>query len=90
MCIPADAKHVDAAYLFLNFMLQPEAIAKCTNLTHYANANLASRPFVNPSILADPAVYPDDKVRARLWALKPLSEEQDRAMTRAWQTIKSG
>lgn len=90
ICIPADAKHMDAAYKFLNFMLEPEVIAKCTNLTHYANANLASKPFVDPAILADPAVYPDDAVKARLWALKPLSEEQDRAMTRAWQTIKSG
>ena len=90
ICIPSDAKHVDAAYKFLNFMLEPEVIAKCTNFTHYANANLASKPFVDPAILADPATYPDAKVMQRLWALKPLSEDQDRAMTRAWQTIKSG
>lgn len=90
ICVPSDAKHMEAAYKFLDFMLEPEVIAKCTNLTNYANANLASKPFVDPAILADPAVYPDDKVKARLWALKPLSEEQDRAMTRAWQTIKSG
>ena len=90
LCIPTDAKHLEAAYKFLNFMLEPEVIAKCTNLTHYANANLASKPFVEPSILADPAIYPDEAVMKRLWALKPLSEEQDRAMTRAWQTIRSG
>ena len=90
MCMPSDAAHVDAAYKFLEYMLQPEVIAKCTNFTNYANGNLASKPFVDPAILANPAVYPDDKVKARLWAPKPFSEEQDRALTRAWQAIKSG
>lgn len=90
MCLTSDAAHVGAAYTFLEYMLQPEVIAKCTNFTNYANGNLASKPFVDPAILANPAVYPDDKVKARLWAPKPFSEEQDRAMTRAWQAIKSG
>jgi putrescine transport system substrate-binding protein len=90
MSIPTDAAHVEAAHKFLNYMLEPEVIAKCTNFINYANANLASKPFVDPAVLANPAVYPDDKVKARLWAPKPFSPEQDRAMTRAWQTIKTG
>ncbi|MCA3572629.1 MAG: polyamine ABC transporter substrate-binding protein [Aestuariivirga sp.] len=88
--VPKDAPHPEAAYQFLNFMLEPEVIAKCTNFTNYANANLASKPFVDPAILANPAAYPDEKVMQRLWAPKPLSEEQTREMTRAFQTIKSG
>lgn len=90
LCMPADAAHSEAAYKFLNYMLQPEVIAKCTNFTNYANANLAANPFVDPAILANPAVYPNDAVKARLWAPKPFTEEQDRALTRAWQAIKSG
>ena len=46
LCIPIDAQHQEAAYTFLNFMLKPEVIAKCTDFTNYANANLASRPLV--------------------------------------------
>ena len=90
LCMPADAAHAGAAYKFLDYMLEPEVIAKCTNFTNYANGNLASKPFVDKAVLDNPAVYPDDKVKARLWAPKPFSEDQDRAMTRAWQTIKSG
>ena len=90
LCIPADARNKDNAYVFLEYMLQPEVIAKCTNFTNYANGNLASKPFIDPAVLANPAVYPDEKVMKRLWAPKPFSEEQDREMTRAWQTIKSG
>jgi putrescine transport system substrate-binding protein len=90
LCIPADAKNKENAYKFLEYMLQPEVIAKCTNFTNYANGNLASKKFVDPAVLANPAVYPDEQVMKRLWAPKPLSEDQDRAITRAWQTIKSG
>ena len=90
LCIPADSANKENAYKFLEYLLQPEVIAKCTNFTNYANGNLAAKKFVDPAVLANPAVYPDEKVMKRLWAPKPLSEDQDREMTRAWQTIKSG
>lgn len=90
MCIPIDAPNRDNAYRFLDFLLQPEVIAGCTNYTWYANANIPAREFIDPAILADPAVYPDAETIARMWAPKPFSEEQDRAITRAWQEIKSG
>lgn len=90
IAIASDAPNRDNAYAFLEFMLQPEVIAGCTNYISYANANLASKPFVDPAILADPAVYPDDETIRRLFALQAFSEEQDRALTRAWSTIKSG
>jgi putrescine transport system substrate-binding protein len=90
LCIPADAKNKENAYKFLEYMLQPEVIAKCTNFTNYANGNLASKKFVNPDIMANPAVYPDETIIKRLWAPKPFNEEQDREMTRAWQDIKAG
>ena len=54
-----------------NYMLQPEVIAKCTNFTNYANGNLAAKPFIDPAMLADPAVYPDEATMKRLWAPKP-------------------
>jgi putrescine transport system substrate-binding protein len=89
-CIPADAAHVDNAHKFINYLLQPEVIAKCTNLTNYANPNLAANKLINPDILADPAVYPDDELKKRLWTAKTLSPEAERARTRAWSTIKTG
>ncbi len=90
MIIPADAPHVENAHKFLEFLLDPEVIAKCTNYTNYANANIPSKKFIDPAVLSDPAVYPDAEVMKRLWAPKPLTEDQDREMTRAFQTIKSG
>ena len=90
LAIPTDAPNKDNAYAFLDFMLKPEVIAGCTNYTSYANANLASKPFVDPAILADPAIYPDEETIKRLWAPKAFNEDQDRAINRAWSTIKTG
>lgn len=90
MCIPADAKHKDSAYKFLDFLMDPEVIAKCTNFLNYANGNLASKKFVDPAVLNDPAVYPDASTMKLLWPLKPLSDEQEKDLTKAWQDIKSG
>lgn len=89
-CIPKDAKNKDNAYVFLEYMLQPEVAAKCTNFTNYANANLKANAFIDPAVLANPAIYPDEATMQRLWAPKPFSPEQDRALTRMWQTIKTG
>ena len=90
MAIPADAGNVDGAYAFLNFMLRPEVIAAATNHTYYANANLAAAPFVVEAVIDDPAVYPDAETIERMWAPQPLNDEQERAMVRALQRIKSG
>jgi putrescine transport system substrate-binding protein len=89
-CIPADAKHVDNAHKFINYLLEPEVIAKCTAYTNYANANLAANKFVDPEILANPAIYPSEELRKQLWTTKTTSSEIDRARTRAWSTIKTG
>ncbi|MEZ5885419.1 MAG: polyamine ABC transporter substrate-binding protein [Paracoccaceae bacterium] len=90
MAIPSDAPHTENAYKFLDFLMQPEVIAACTNYTGYANANVPALEFVEDWVRDDPAVYPDEAVKSRLWAPKPFSEEQDRAITRAWAAIKTG
>lgn len=90
MVIPQDAPHKDNAYAFLNYLMKPEVIAKCTNFIGYANANKASLPFIDPAIANNPAVYPDAETRKRMWAPKPLSPENEKAMISAWQKIKSG
>lgn len=90
LCVPADAQHKDNAHKFLDYMMQPEVIAKCSNFTNYANGNSASKPFLDPAVLNNPAVYPDEATMKRLFAPKPTSEEQDREMTKAFQKIKTG
>ena len=90
MYIPADAPHPDNAYLFLDFMLRPDVIARATNFTSYANANRSATALVDTSITSDPAIYPDAETRQRLHASKILSPKQERLRSRTWIKIKSG
>jgi putrescine transport system substrate-binding protein len=90
MCIPADAASKDNAYKFIDFLLQPEVIAKCSNFTNYANGNIKSKPFIDPSVSGNPAVYPDAETMSRLYTPQALTEEQERQLTRVWSDVKSG
>lgn len=88
--LPKDAPNLENAYLFLNYMLRPEVVAACSNFIGYANANKAATPLVNKETVNDPAIYPDAATRARLFTPKPLTPEQEQALTRVWTEIKTG
>src|SRR5690606_7538448 len=62
MAIPADAPNPDNAHAFINYILEPEVAADVTNYVWYANPNAAADAFVDPEILADPAIYPTEAV----------------------------
>jgi putrescine transport system substrate-binding protein len=90
LLIPTDAPHPRAAHLFLNYILEPQVIAAITNEIHYANDNAASKPYVAPEILNDPAVYPPPAVEARLYIAAEASPTLERLRTRTWTRIKTG
>jgi putrescine transport system substrate-binding protein len=87
--IPAGAPHPEAAYAFLNFMLEPRVIAAVTNDIHYGNDNLAANAFVEPQVLNDPAVYPTPEVEARLYQSAEVAPALERIRTRTWTRIKT-
>jgi putrescine transport system substrate-binding protein len=62
LLIPEGAPHPEAAHRFHQFILQPEVIAAITNEIYYGNDNFAARPFVDPSILNDPTLYPTPEI----------------------------
>ncbi|AUH01176.1 spermidine/putrescine ABC transporter substrate-binding protein PotF [Pectobacteriaceae bacterium C52] len=88
--MPADAKNVDSAYKFLNYLLEPKVIANISNHVFYANVNKESLPFVNDAVRNNPGIYPPADVRAKLFTLKVQSPKIDRVRTRAWTKVKSG
>ncbi|WP_185984855.1 polyamine ABC transporter substrate-binding protein [Aureimonas mangrovi] len=90
MAIPADAPHVDAAHQFINFMMRPDIIARATDYVVYANGNLASQELIDPEILNDPAVYPDEATLETLFIKLPYDARTQRLVTRAFTTIKTG
>lgn len=90
LAIPADAPHPDNAHAYLNYLMEPEVIAKVTNKTRFASGNAAALPFVDDDIKNDPGIYPSAEVRARLHPDLVESQEFSRELNRAWTRIRSG
>jgi putrescine transport system substrate-binding protein len=90
LAIPADAPHPDNAHAYLNYLMDPEVIARVTNKTRFANANAAALTFVTEEIKNDPGIYPTPEVRARLHPDLVESQEFSRDLNRAWTRVRSG
>ncbi|MBV6285805.1 polyamine ABC transporter substrate-binding protein [Pseudomonas aegrilactucae] len=90
VAIPKDATNVDAAYQFMNFLMQPEIMAEITNAVRFPNGNKAATALVDKDISGDPSIYPSDAVKAKLYAISDLDAATLRLITRSWTKIKSG
>ena len=90
MAIPADAKNVDEAHEFLNYMMKPEVAAKATNYVYFPNGNKAAQEFIDEEIMSDPAIYPDEETLAKMWTVKPYDSRAQRIVTRTWTRVVTG
>jgi putrescine transport system substrate-binding protein len=61
MAIPRNAKNVENAHKWINYILRPEVHASLTNAIFFANPNKASLQFVEPKIAGDKAIFLPDK-----------------------------
>jgi putrescine transport system substrate-binding protein len=87
MVIPENARNVDSAYKFLNFMLDPEVAAANTNYLQYANPNKASAPYIDAELMNDPGLYPPAEVLKRLQVLQPLPGNAEEELQRIWKKL---
>jgi putrescine transport system substrate-binding protein len=90
LAIPSDAPHKEEALAFINFVLQPEIMARITNATLYPNAIPATRELVRPELLREPDVFPTAAVMQRYFTIGPSAQASDRARTRLWARFKAG
>jgi putrescine transport system substrate-binding protein len=90
MAIPADAAHVAEAHAFIDFMNRPEIAARNVDVVSYASGNLAAKKFVDPAILNNPGIYPDDQTMKRLFTNTAYDDAAQRTVTRLWTRIKTG
>ncbi len=90
LAIPADAKNVDEAHAFLNYLMEPEVIAEISNYVAYANGNSASTPLIDEEVTSNPGIYPTAEAEKNLYPFKVLPKEIDRMTTRGWTKVKSG
>lgn len=88
--IPKDAPHPDEAHAFINFMMKPEVAAKNSNYVFYANGNIDSQKLLDPDVIDDPAIYPDEETLSRLFTSTTYEPRIQRVLTRMWTNLKAG
>ena len=88
--IPKDAPHPEAAYAFLNHLLQPKMIAETAGGMGYANGQPASWSQVYGPVASDPRIFPPDAVKAKLTLVRALPDDLKPVVAALWAKIKSG
>jgi putrescine transport system substrate-binding protein len=87
LVIPAGAPHPDAAYRFLDYLLEPTVIADISMASRYANANRDATSLLDEAMRDDPGIYPPEAEKARLHLVPAESQAYTRARTAAWTRI---
>jgi putrescine transport system substrate-binding protein len=90
MAIPADAKNVDNAYKFVDYMMRADVAAANVNYVWYASGNEAARPNIDPEILSHPGIYPTEKAKEKLFVTPVYDAQTDRIVTRVWNRFSAG
>ncbi|HPE38693.1 MAG TPA: ABC transporter substrate-binding protein [Bacillota bacterium] len=88
MCIPTNAKNVEGAHLFINFMYDPDiALANC-EYVGYSTPNTAAKDMLDPTISSNLSYYPDAATFATLEVYYSSSEMEEK-YTELWNTVKA-
>src|SRR5437016_309571 len=90
LAIPLDAKNVPEAYELINYLYRPEIAARNTNFLSYANGNLASQKLIDPKILNDKNIYPDEATLKKLFVITARDPATQRVINRLWTKVKTG
>ena len=88
--IPADAKNVEDAHLFLNYVMRPEVAAGDSNSTWYASANIDAKPMIDKAVTSSAAAYPTPEQVTNMYTLNPLPPKAEKFRTRTWTEFKAG
>src|SRR5580692_1766208 len=90
LAIPADARNVAEAYELINYLYRPEVAARNSDFLSYANGNLASQKLVDPKILGDKNIYPDEATLSKLFVITARDPATQRIINRLWTKVKTG
>jgi putrescine transport system substrate-binding protein len=90
LAIPADAKNVSEAYELIDYLYRPDVAAKNSDFLSYASANLAAQKLIDPKILNDKNIYPDDATLKKLFVITARDPATQRVINRLWTRVKTG
>ncbi|WP_026878440.1 polyamine ABC transporter substrate-binding protein [Ignatzschineria larvae DSM 13226] len=89
LAILKNAKNVDEAYAFIDFLLDAKVNARAADYVEYATSNEAAFPYVNQELLNDKALYPSEETLSLLNVKQPYTQREQKKLMRQWLKIKA-
>ncbi len=80
--------HPIAAQMFINHLLDAHNSALNTNLIYYMGPNAAAKEFIDPAILDDPTINPDQEIVDKLEELLNLGNDVKSEYLKRWQELR--
>lgn len=90
MAIPKDAPHADNALAFMNYLMEPEVIAKVSNFVTYPSGNAKGMELVDDEVKSNPNLFPPEELRSKLFLVTPMDLKTQRAANRIWTSLTKG
>lgn len=85
--IPVNAPHADAAYAFIDFILQPEISAKCYEYMGYYCTNKDAEAYIGET-MKDIIIMPEDLDSDNMEMIQPIKAEADEIYYNIWTEFK--
>lgn len=83
-----NAKHIDSAYKFINFMLKPENMIEITKQYHYPITNFQAKSLLAPSLANNLILFPDENTLKKGVIQTDLSDQIIQLYNKYWELFK--
>ena len=90
LAVPKDAPHPEAAWTYINFLLDARIAADGIDTVTYASGVGAAKRLADPVIVNDPIIYPSAEDEKKLFGGAIEDMNLERLRTRIWTKFKSG
>ncbi len=84
MAIPTSAPNVDAAYQWINFMLEPEVARVMTERFSLGTVNQAALDRLSPELKNNQSLYPKAEILTQSETIQPLTTASNDLFDRLW------
>ena len=88
--IPKNAKQVDAAHKFIDYLLRPEVAKIVSEEIGYASPNIAARELMDEEVRNNATIYPSKEILAKAEFQEDVGDEALQVYQQYWDKLKTG
>lgn len=90
LVIPASAPNPDAAYAWMNLMLEPEVAAAMMKRLFFATPSRTAYELLDEEFRSDTTLFPPEEVLRKCEGIAPVEPETEELFDRYWTQLTSG